>query len=71
VHLQVSTSSRPFAIDAHVLRCAVWALDPLAGVTYRGAVKFEHRVEWCWAEPTRCVQPMREHNRPATWHGGK
>jgi hypothetical protein len=59
VHLQVATASRRLAIAAHVLRCAVWALDPLAGVTYRGAVKFEHRVEWWWAESTRGVQPTR------------
>lgn len=71
VHLQILTTSRRFAIAAHVLRCAVWALDPLAGVTYRGAVKFEHHVEWCWADPTRRVQPMPEHERPIAGHGGK
>jgi hypothetical protein len=70
VHVQILTTSRRFAIAAHVLRCAVWALDPLAGVTYRGAVKFEHRVEWCWAELTRRVQPMPEHERPIAGPGG-
>jgi len=71
VHLQILTTSQRIAIAAHVLRCAVWALDPLAGVTYRGAVKFEHRVEWCWPESTRRVQPMPEHERPIVGHSGK
>lgn len=71
VHLQILTTSRRFAIAAHVLRCAVWALDPLAGVTYRGAVRFEHRVEWCWADAIRCVQPLTENERPVADHGGK
>ena len=71
VHLQILTTSQRVAIAAHVLRCAVWALDPLAGVTYRGAVRFEHRVEWCGADATRCVQPLPEHERPIAGHGGK
>ena len=71
VHLQVLTTSKRFAITAHVLRCAVWALDPLAGVTYRGAVTFEHRVDWSWAGSTRCAQPMSEHERPIAECGEK
>jgi hypothetical protein len=71
VHLQILTASRRFAIVAHVLRCAVWALDPLAGVTYRGAVRFEHRVDWGWADAARCVQPMPEHEGPIAGYGGK
>ena len=70
VHLQILTTSRRFAIAAHVLRCAVWALDPLAGVTYRGAVRFEHPVEWSWSEPTRYVQQMPEHERPIAANDG-
>ncbi len=46
VHLQVMKASRRLTIAAHVVRCAVWSLDPLAGVTYRGALKFEQTVEW-------------------------
>ena len=46
VHLQLTTQSRSLAVAAHVLRCAVWALDPHAGVTYQGALVFEHRCEW-------------------------
>lgn len=71
VHLQVSIAWRRFGIAAQVLRCAVWSLDPLDGVTYRGALKFEQRVEWNWAEPTRRVQPMPEHERPTAGSGGK
>jgi hypothetical protein len=52
VHLQVATDTRTVALNGHVLRCAVWALDPLAGVTYRGAVKFEHRCELFWERGT-------------------
>lgn len=48
VHLQVLTDSRAFALVGHVLRCAVWSLDPQEGVTYRGALKFEHRCELFW-----------------------
>ena len=70
VHLQILTTSQRFPIAALVLRCAVRALDPLAGVTYRGAVKFEHRVEW-WAASTRAEEPMAEHERPIAGHGGK
>lgn len=45
VHLQFSTGSRSMAVAAHVLRCAVWALDPYHGVTYQGALKFEQRCD--------------------------
>lgn len=45
VHLQVVLERRTLALAAHVLRCAVWALDPAEGVTYRGALKFEDRCE--------------------------
>ena len=71
VHLQVTTAARRFAIAAHVLRCAVWSLDPVDGVTYRGALRFEHRVEWSWAEPTRRVQEMPEHIGPTASGRGK
>ena len=39
------TAARTFALAAHVLRCAVWSLDPYDGVTYRGALMFEDRCE--------------------------
>ncbi len=53
VHVQVATPHRAFAIAAHVTRCMVWALDPLEGIRYRGALRFDHRIEWNWGEPAR------------------
>ncbi|HEX6974361.1 MAG TPA: PilZ domain-containing protein [Vicinamibacterales bacterium] len=50
VHVQVALERRTVGIAAHVLRCFVWSLDP-HGVTYRGALKFEHRCEPFWASP--------------------
>jgi len=40
-------------------------------VTYRGALRFDDRVEWGWAEPTRRVHVMPEHARPAGTDDGK
>jgi hypothetical protein len=48
VHLQVVMDVRTFSLAAHVLRCAVWSLDPNDGITYRGALKFEHRCDLFW-----------------------
>jgi hypothetical protein len=65
VHLQVLTTTRRFAIAAHVLRCRVSSLDPLGGVTYQGALSFDQAIEWRWAEATRRVHGVPEHTRPA------
>jgi len=43
--MQVVTSVQPITLTARVLRCAVWALHPLDGVTYQGALQFENRCE--------------------------
>lgn len=48
MHLQVVMDVRTFSLAAHVLRCAVWSLDPHDGITYRGALRFEHRCELFW-----------------------
>jgi hypothetical protein len=53
VHMHVVSSTRTFAIAARVLRCAVWALHPMNGVTYRGALQFENRCELFWEPGTR------------------
>jgi hypothetical protein len=45
VHMHVVTSVQTFTLTARVLRCAVWALHPLDGVTYQGALQFENRCE--------------------------
>lgn len=71
VHLQVTTSSQRLAIPAQVLRCAVWSLHPLDGVTYRGALKFDERVEWCWGEATRRVQSAPEQGVRRAAAGGQ
>lgn len=64
VHLQVATPRRTFSIAAHVMRCLVWSLDPLDGVRYRGALRFEQRVEWCWGDPGRLGHPLPESGGP-------
>jgi hypothetical protein len=71
VHLQVITPVARLAIAAQVLRCMVSSLDPLGGVTYQGAVRFEHSVEWRWEEATRRVHTMPEHVRPTGTNDGK
>ncbi|MEO8520279.1 MAG: PilZ domain-containing protein [Acidobacteriota bacterium] len=50
VHLQLVTAAGTFVLSAHVVRCAVWALDDGAGATYRGALKFDPRAEHVWRE---------------------
>lgn len=46
VHLRIRTGSRAIAVNARVLRCAVWSIDPLDGVRYRGALGFDRPVDW-------------------------
>lgn len=53
VHVQVTTPERAFGVTAHVIRCMVWSLDPLEGARYRGALRFDQRIEWCWGDPAR------------------
>jgi hypothetical protein len=58
VHLQLVTGARNYALAAHVLRCAVWSLDPYDGVTYRGALMFEDRCELVWEAETPAVSAI-------------
>jgi hypothetical protein len=53
VHMHVVISARTFTLTARVLRCAVWTLHPLDGVTYRGALQFDDRCELFWEPGTR------------------
>jgi hypothetical protein len=71
VHLQVITPGRRFLLVASVLRCMVWSLVGEDGVIYRAAVRFDQRVEWAWAEPTRRVQGLPEQPGPAAGSDGK
>jgi len=48
IQLQIVADGRTFALVAQVLRCMVWSLDPDAGVTYRGALRFESRCDCFW-----------------------
>ena len=66
--LQFERGARRFLLAAHVLRCAVWAIDAESGVLYRGAVKFEQRCETLWEQDARVgyVLPRSvEHQRAA------
>ena len=45
VHLQVSTENATITVVARVLRCVVWALHPLDGAIYRGALVFDERCD--------------------------
>jgi hypothetical protein len=49
IHLIVHAGESRHAITARVLRCAVAALDPTGGVTYRGGIVFDTPVRWPWA----------------------
>jgi hypothetical protein len=71
VHLQVLTPVRRFSMVATVLRCMVWSLVGNDGVIYRGAIRFDHPVEWAWATPTRRVHGLPEHAGPSGATGGQ
>ena len=71
LHFQAGFGGKRFAVTARVLRCLVWSLDPATGVTFRGALRFDQRVDWGWAEATRCVQPLPVHGGPIGMSDGK
>ena len=48
VHLQVLCREQRVSVAATVVRCTVAALHPLHGVSYAGALQFDHDVEWRW-----------------------
>lgn len=50
VQLHLVTAAGTFLLYAHVLRCAVWALDDRTGAIYRGALRFEPRAEHVWRQ---------------------
>lgn len=64
IHLLVSAGDARQAITAVVLRCAVAAIEPTGGVTYRGGLAFDTCVQWPWALPTHRRTRAREHERP-------
>ena len=66
VHLQVTTTAKTFAIEAQVLRCAVWILDPIDGVRYRGALRFDQGVDWTWGDVSRNGYQVPESGGPTS-----
>lgn len=66
VHLQVATAARTFSIEAQVMRCTVWIVDPIDGVRYRAALRFDHRVEWAWGGGSRSGYDVPESGGPAS-----
>jgi hypothetical protein len=48
VSLQVLCGERRLSIAATVVRCTVAALHPLDGVSYAGALRFDHEIDWTW-----------------------
>lgn len=70
VHLQIVTTERTLAVGARVLRCAVWMLDPLDGVTYRGALQFEDRCDSLWEHGTPAGSQVPGLSRPDSRRGG-
>lgn len=66
VHLQVATAARTFSIEAQVKRCTVWIVDPIDGVRYRGALCFDHRVEWTWGDASRSGYDVPESGGPTS-----
>jgi hypothetical protein len=71
VHLQLATAARTLAVIGHVLRCSVWSVDPHAGVTYRGAVKFDHRCDLFWEGRTLSGSSVPGGTNVGAARGGK
>lgn len=46
VDLHLETDTRRGTVSARVVRCAVSAIDPEAGLTYRAALSFIDTCEW-------------------------
>lgn len=71
VHFQIVTTLRAFSLVATVLRCEVWMLDSLQGVTYRGAVQFEQRCNFMWEEETLIGSPVPSSSVTASVPAGR
>jgi hypothetical protein len=60
--LRVDAGGRTISLAALVLRCAVWAIHPLGGVSYRAALGFEARCPAFWEDlvidPRHPAQPL-------------
>lgn len=62
VFLRLDTPGRTIGVAALVLRCTVWAIHPLGGVSYRAALRFDARCPSFWEEleldPRDAAQPL-------------
>lgn len=50
VFLRIDAAAGVIGLGAVVLRCEVWAIHPLAGVSYRAAIRFDARCPTFWEE---------------------
>jgi hypothetical protein len=71
VHVQIVTTVGAFSLVARVLRCEVWTLDALLGVTYRGALQFEQRCDFLWEGETLIGSPIPAPLVPAPVPSGR
>ncbi len=71
VHFQIVTTLRAFSLVATVLRCEVWMLHSLQGVTYRGALQFEQRCDFMWEEETLIGSPVPSSSVPGSVPPGR
>jgi len=71
VHFQIVTTLRAFSLVATVLRCEVWMLDSLQGITYRGALQFEQRCDFLWEGETLIGSPVPSSSIPAPVPAGR
>jgi hypothetical protein len=71
VHVQVVLRAATFSVTARVLRCAVSALHPSDGATYRGALQFENRCEPIWESGTHAGTDVPRLPTPNEGRGGQ
>jgi PilZ domain-containing protein len=71
VHLQVKTPARTFGLNAHVLRCIVSSLNAVDGVTYQGAIRFDHRCDLFWEGTTLAGSPVPPSSMSPVENSGK
>jgi PilZ domain len=71
VHFQIVTKLRAFSLVGKVLRCEVWMLDSMQGVTYRGALQFEQRCDFLWERETLIESAVPAEPGPAPVPAGR
>ena len=56
VHVHLVTPHRTLALPALILRCVVWAVEPEAGVIYRGGLRFEQPCDPLTADRATAIK---------------